>query len=301
MKKIAFFGLGNMGGPMAANLVQAGHLVTGFDPVAVSVQTFVAAGGKAATSVEQACQGADVVISMLPSDALVEDLYLGANGILAALKQRSCLLIDSSTISPQSSRKVSQAAVAQGSQMIDAPVSGGVGGAKAGTLTFMVGGDTDVVAQAEKILQAMGKNIFHAGPAGSGQVVKICNNLLLSIHMIGTSESLNLGVSLGMDPKVLSDIMMKSSGRNWSLEFYNPYPGVMENAPAARQYAGGFAVDLMAKDLGLALASSQTAHIPTPLGHLARDLYVMWSKLGHGGQDFSSILQMLTPSPAAKA
>jgi 3-hydroxyisobutyrate dehydrogenase len=301
MSKIAFFGLGNMGGPMAANLLHAGHTVTGFDPVAAAVESFVAAGGKAADSVEQACLNVDVVVSMLPSDQLVEELYLGPKGILAALNKRSCLLIDSSTISPQASRKVSQAATQHGSRMIDAPVSGGVGGAKAGTLTFMVGGLPDVVAEAEKILQAMGKNIFHAGPAGSGQVVKICNNMLLAIHMIGTSEALNLGVALGMEPKVLSDIMSKSSGRNWSLEVYNPYPGVMENAPASRQYSGGFAVDLMAKDLGLALAASQSAQTATPLGHLARDLFAMWSKLGHGGQDFSSILQLLTPTKAVSA
>jgi 3-hydroxyisobutyrate dehydrogenase len=205
------------------------------------------------------------------------------------------LVIDCSTIAPQSARKVAQAAGARGLTMIDAPVSGGTAGAAAGTLTFIVGGSDAALETARPILSAMGKNIFHAGGHGAGQTAKICNNMLLGILMAGTSEALALGTANGLDPKVLSDIMSKSSGRNWALEVYNPYPGVMDNVPASRDYAGGFGVDLMLKDLGLAAEAALAARAAVPLGELARNLYSLHSQGGAGSLDFSSILKLIGP------
>ncbi len=201
-------------------------------------------------------------------------------------------MLECSTIAPESARKVAQAARDKGVRMIDAPVSGGTGGAVAGTLTFIVGGEPADLEAARGYLEKMGKNIFHAGGAGAGQVAKICNNMLLGILMAGTSEALALGAANGLDPKVLSDIIAKSSGRNWATELYNPWPGVMDHAPASKQYAGGFGVDLMLKDLGLAAESALHARASVPLGELARNLYSLHSAQGHGGLDFSSILKL---------
>src|SRR6185436_3072180 len=196
-----------------------------------------------------------VVISMLPASKHVESLFLGDDGLIGRIAA-GALVIDCSTIAPASAQRVAEAAQARGLAMVDAPVSGGTAGAAAGTLTFIVGGSTDDLERARPILAAMGKNIFHAGGLGAGQTAKICNNMMLGILMAGTAEALALGVANGLDPKVLSGIMSKSSGRNWALELYNPYPGVMENAPASRGYTGGFGVDLMLKDLGLAAESA---------------------------------------------
>jgi 3-hydroxyisobutyrate dehydrogenase len=202
------------------------------------------------------------------------------------------LLIDCSTISPKVSQAVAAAAKSKGFAMIDAPVSGGTAGAQAASLTFMVGGDVADVDRARPLLEKMGKNIFHAGASGSGQTVKVCNNMLLGIQMLGTSEALRLGVANGIDPKVLSDIMSKSSGRNWVLELYNPCPGVMENVPSSRAYAGGFGVDLMLKDLGLATENASDLDANVPLGELSRKLYEEHSKAGNGQLDFSSIFNL---------
>ena len=229
---------------------------------------------------------------MLPASSHVEDLYLGNGGVLKVVKPGT-LIIDCSTIAPQTAKTVYQAAQAAGCAMIDAPVSGGTAGAAAGTLTFIVGGETEALERARPLLEKMGKNIFHAGDHGAGQVAKICNNMLLAIHMIGTAEALNLGTSLGLDAKVLSEIINKSSGRNWSSELYNPFPGVMENVPASRGYSGGFGVDLMLKDLGLAQEAALHAKAATPLGTLARNLYHLHSLAGNGRLDFSSILELL--------
>lgn len=290
MAKIAFIGLGNMGGPMAANLVKKGHEVTGFDLSEAALNQLVAQGGKIAKSALEVAQGAEVVVSMLPSGKHVADLYTEA--FMAQLVPNA-ILIDSSTIDAVTARSVAALAATQGHTMIDAPVSGGTAGAQAGTLTFIVGGATGDFESAKPILEAMGQNIFYAGESGAGQVAKICNNMLLAIHMIGTSEAINLGVRHGLDPKVLSEIMQKSSGRNWSLEVYNPYPGVMENAPASKEYAGGFGVDLMKKDLGLAAEASLDTKSSTPLGSAALNLYNMWSEAGNGKLDFSSIIKFL--------
>lgn len=293
--KIVFIGLGNMGLPMAQNLARAGHAVTGFDLMPASVRQFVAAGGLSSEDQAAALGEADVVITMLPASRHVQGAYLGESGILAQAKA-GALLIDCSTIAPEVAREVAAAAAEKGLRMIDAPVSGGTAGAAAGTLTFMVGGAEADLASARPYLEQMGKNIFHAGPGGSGQTVKICNNMLLGILMIGTSEAIRLGVANGLDPKVVSDVMAKSSGRNWTLEVYNPCPGVADNVPAARGYTGGFGVDLMLKDLGLAVESAGASGASVPLGELARQLYDLHSKAGEGGLDFSSIYKLDTPA-----
>ncbi|MES2104038.1 MAG: 3-hydroxyisobutyrate dehydrogenase, partial [Pseudomonadota bacterium] len=250
-------------------------------------------------SAREAVAGADIVITMLPASRHVENLYLGQPdqpGILPHIAE-GALVIDCSTIAAQATQKVAQAATARGLQMLDAPVSGGTGGAQVGTLTFIVGGDAASLERARPILSAMGKNIFHAGAHGAGQTAKICNNMLLGILMAGTAEALALGVANGLDPKVLSDIMSKSSGRNWALELYNPYPGVMGNVPSSRGYTGGFGVDLMHKDLGLAAEAALASQAATPMGELARNLYGLHSKAGAGARDFSSILELLSRLP----
>lgn len=279
---------------MAANLVSSGHHVVAFDLVQTALDEFVTAGGVAATSAAEAVIDAEVVISMLPAGKHVAGLYLGneeeVSGLLTLLPKGS-LVIDSSTIDAETSRGVGLCADKLGIQFVDAPVSGGTAGAKAGTLSFIVGGELEAFERAESILNAMGKNIFHAGPAGAGQVAKMCNNMLLSVLMAGTSEALRMGVENGLDAKVLSDIMVKSSGRNWALEIYNPVPGVMDGTPASNDYQGGFMVDLMNKDLGLALAAAKASDSAVPLGQKASELFKSHGEEGHGGLDFSSIYQ----------
>lgn len=291
--KIAFIGLGNMGAPMALNLHKAGHQVAAFDLSEEACQRLGTEGVRIADSASNVVRGAEVVISMLPASQHVESLYLG-NGKPGLLTQLpgGTLVIDCSTISAASARKVADAAAKLQIACIDAPVSGGTGGAIAGTLTFMVGGASRDLERARPLLETMGQNIFHAGEAGAGQTAKICNNMLLGILMVGTSEALALGVANGLDPKVLSEIMRRSSGGNWALEKYNPLPGVMENVPASRGYAGGFGTDLMLKDLGLAQENASAVRAATPLGGLARNLYAAHSLGGSGGLDFSSVIRL---------
>ncbi|WP_416140548.1 3-hydroxyisobutyrate dehydrogenase [Halomonas sp. HK25] len=288
---IAFIGLGNMGAPMASNLVKAGHSVTVFDLVESAIQALESEGAKRGESAEAAAKGAEVIISMLPAGAHVKGLYLGRNGepgLLDTLDGKP-LLIDASTISPEDARSVAAAAAERGISYLDAPVSGGVGGAKAGILTFIVGGEVAGFDKAKPVLEAMGKNIFHAGDNGAGQVAKICNNMLLGILMSGTAEALALGVKNGMDPAVLSEIMKQSSGGNWALNVYNPWPGVMEGSAASRDYQGGFLTDLMAKDLGLAWELALGSKSTVPMGSQARNLFALHSAQGNGKLDFSSI------------
>ena len=292
MANVAFIGLGNMGGPMATNLVAAGHSVTVFDLSAEACAQLQAAGAAVAGSAADAASGVDYVISMLPAGKHVAATYMGDGGLLSLLDEATTVL-DCSTIDAATAREVGEAAAAMGIGFMDAPVSGGVAAAAAGTLAFMCGGDAATFAKARLILQDMGKNIFHAGPAGSGQVAKGCNNMLLAIHMIGSCEALEMGARNGLDPKVLSEIMLASSGRNWSLEVYNPYPGVMENAPASNDYKPGFMVDLMVKDLGLAMEIAQLSDVNNSMGQLARELYGQHQESGNGQRDFSSILQQL--------
>ena len=296
MQKIAFIGLGHMGGPMALNLHKAGFAVSAFDLSAEACQKLADEGVAVAESAAASVAGADVVISMLPASQHVESLYLGGgDGKVGLLEHNRAgvLVIDSSTIAAGTSRKVAEAASKRGIAMIDAPVSGGTGGAIAGTLTFMVGAENADLERARPVLEKMGANIFHAGGIGAGQTAKICNNMLLGILMIGTSEALALGVANGLDPKVLSEIMRRSSGGNWALEKYNPMPGVMENAPASKNYAGGFGTDLMLKDLGLAQENAAAVRAATPLGGLARNLYAAHSLAGHGALDFSSVIKLV--------
>jgi len=294
MAKITFIGLGNMGAPMAANLLKAGHDVTVFDLSRPAVEALVAEGARTADSGKAAAEGAECVITMLPAGKHVEAVYLGDDGLLAALPAGT-LVIDSSTIAPETARNVAEQAAERELAFIDAPVSGGVGGAKAGTLTFICGGDASTFEKAKPILEGMGKNIFHAGPHGAGQVAKICNNMLLAILMAGTSEALALGAKNGLDPAVLSEIMKQSSGGNWALNVYNPWPGVMEGVPASREYQGGFLVNLMAKDLGLAFDNAVTNQASIPMGSLARNLFQLHAGQGNGELDFSSILRLYKP------
>ncbi len=289
--KIGFIGLGHMGGPMAQNLLKAGHSLKVFDLMPEALKAAIQAGATAVSSAAEAVAGVDLVVTMLPASRHVEGLYLGKGGLLESIA-KGTLVLECSTIAPESARKVSKAAAEHGIPMLDAPVSGGTAGAAAGTLTFIVGGATADLQAAMQSLQVMGKNIFHAGEAGAGQVAKICNNMLLGIQMAGTAEALALGVANGLDPKTLSDIIAKSSGRNWATELYNPWPGVMANAPASHDYEGGFGVDLMLKDLGLAAEASMQTRATTPLGELARNLYALHSTQGNGKLDFSSILKL---------
>lgn len=292
LETVAFIGLGNMGGPMAKNLVSNGFSVRVFDLMPELLKDLETHGAYAATSAEDACKGASVVISMLPAGKHVSSLYLGEDG-LCNLLDKGSLVIDSSTIDAETARSLHSACEHSSLYCLDAPVSGGVAAAQAGTLAFMCGGTDTSYEKGQSVLQAMGKNIFHAGPAGAGQVAKMCNNMLLAIHMIGTSEALTLGEKNGLDAATLSEIMRASSGDNWSLEKYNPYPGVMPNAPASNDYQPGFMVDLMVKDLGLAMENANQSSSATPLGLLAQSLFEEKQRSGDGKRDFSSIIELI--------
>lgn len=293
MTRIGFVGLGNMGGPMARNLVAAGHEVKVFDLVADLIAAVD--GGVPQDSAGACVEDVDIFISMLPAGRHVESLYLGDDGIIARAGSTT-VLVDSSTIDAETSRKVAVAAGERGIAMLDAPVSGGTAGAEAGALTFMVGGPADAVERARPVLDVMAKNVFHAGDSGAGQLAKICNNMLLAVHMAGTAEALALGVNNGLDPAVLSEIMKQSSGGNWSLNVYNPYPGVMDGVPASRGYEGGFLVDLMSKDLGLAMDAASGTGSTVPLGSLAQNLYRLHREHNDAGRlDFSSIQWLYAP------
>jgi 3-hydroxyisobutyrate dehydrogenase len=293
LPKIAFIGLGNMGSPMALNLLKKGYAVSVFDLVQATMDTLEQAGATQANSALEVVNNADVVIYMLPAGKHVESLYIDEKGLISQLKADT-LVIDSSTIDASTSKAVAHKLAERGIHFIDAPVSGGVGGATAGTLTFIVGGEAQDYATALPILQAMGKNIFHAGQHGAGQVAKICNNMLLSVLMLGTSEALQMGIDNGLDPKVMSDIMLQSSGKNWTLELYNPCPDVMPNVPSSNDYQGGFMVDLMKKDLGLAMDTGIKSQSSTPMGALAQSLYTIHSMQGNGQLDFSSIFNLFS-------
>jgi 3-hydroxyisobutyrate dehydrogenase len=290
MHDVGFIGLGNMGGPMATNLIAAGFTVHVFDLSGEACAALAAQGATVAGSAAEAATGRDFLVSMLPAGRHVAGLYLGDEGLLAALGPGTTVL-DCSTIDAATARTVGEAAEAAAIGFIDAPVSGGVAAAQAGTLAFMCGGDAAVFERAQPVLEVMGRASFHAGPAGAGQVAKACNNMLLAIHMLGTCEALAMGERNGLDPQVLSEIMLASSGRNWSLEVYNPWPGVQEGSPASNEYRPGFMVELMAKDLGLAMDVAETAGIDNRMGQLARDLYAAHLEAGNGARDFSSVLE----------
>jgi 3-hydroxyisobutyrate dehydrogenase len=289
--KISFIGLGHMGAPMAQNLIKAGHALTVFDIVKANVDALTAVGAVAAPSLKHCAARGEIVITMLPSSPHVKAVYLGADSVLAGVA-RGVILIDCSTIDPHGAREVAAQCLAQGNPMADAPVSGGTGGAEAGTLTFMVGSTPQVFEQIAPILKHMGKNIVHCGASGTGQVAKICNNMLLGITMLGVAEAMNLGAALGIDAKVLAGIINTSSGRCWSSDTYNPYPGVMDNVPAARGYTGGFGADLMLKDLGLAVDAARQAKQSVVMGAAAQQLYQLFSAQGFGSKDFSAIINL---------
>ena len=292
MSKIAFIGLGNMGLPMAKNLVAAGHDVTGFDLSAEAKSALKEAGGAAADTIAAAVSAAEVIVSMLPAGKHVSAVYTEAEGVLAQAKA-GALLIDSSTIDVDTARAVSAQAEVAGFAMVDAPVSGGVGGAAAGTLTFMVGGTATSFAAAKPYLDIMGQNIFHAGAAGNGQVAKICNNMLLGISMIGTAEAFTLGEKLGLDAQTLFDISSTASGQCWSMTSYCPAPGPVPTSPANSDYQAGFTAAMMLKDLLLAQEASASASAATPMGQRAAELYTQMADAGHADLDFSGIIREL--------
>ena len=292
MARIGFIGLGNMGLPMAQNLIKAGHQVEGFDVFGAAVEKLKSVGGTGMSSVKIAVARADVVITMLPSGTEVRDVYLGPAGVLESANPAT-LLIDSSTIDVETARIIAMAAEAKGLSMVDAPVSGGVGGAQAATLTFMVGGSEAAFLRAKPVLEAMGKTLVHAGGAGNGQAAKICNNLVLGVSMIAVSEAFVLAEKLGLDHQKLFDISSKSSGQCWSMTSYCPVPGPVPSSPANRDYQAGFTAAMMLKDLKLAQEAARTAGATTPLGAEAAALYGLYVANGHGGRDFSGIIRFL--------
>ena len=292
MSKITFIGLGNMGLPMALNLVKAGHDVTGFDLSDDAKAALQEAGGTAATGIAEAVSAAETVVTMLPAGKHVESVYTTADGVLAHAPA-GALLIDSSTIDVDTARRVSVAATAAGFEMVDAPVSGGVGGAAAGTLTFMVGGTDAGFAAAKPYLDIMGGNIFHAGASGNGQVAKICNNMLLGISMIGTAEAFLLGEKLGLDAQTLFDISSTASGQCWSMTSYCPAPGPVPASPSNNDYQPGFTAAMMLKDLLLSQEAAGSASAATPMGQRATELYTQMADAGHAELDFSGIMKML--------
>ena len=286
--KIAFIGLGNMGGGMAANLVQAGHSVNAFD---LSEPALEAARGKGCATFSDAAEavtGMDAVVSMLPNGEIVRSVYTGS---VIGNAPANAVLLDCSTIDVTSARDVIAAAEAAGHDMVDAPVSGGIAAAEAGTLTFMVGGSETAFKRAEPILQAMGKAVIHAGDAGNGQAAKICNNMLLAIHMTGTADAFAMAEKLGLDPQTFYDISSVSSGQNWSMTSYCPLPGVGPKSPADNGYEGGFATALMLKDLKLAMEAADTAGVAPRIGALAKTLYEAFDDAGNGRRDFSAIIE----------
>ena len=287
--KIAFIGLGNMGGGMAANLVKAGHEVNAFD---LSDEALAAArnnGCTTFTDASDAVQGVDGVVSMLPNGAIVKSVYEGS---VIGKAPEGAVLLDCSTIDVATAKEVIALAEAAGYDMVDAPVSGGIAAANGGTLTFMVGGTVKAFARAEEVLNAMGKAVIHAGDAGAGQTAKICNNMLLAISMIGTAEAMKMAEKLGLDPQKFYEISSQSSGYCWSLNAYTPLPGVGVESPADKDYQGGFATGLMLKDLKLAMDAAQTADAATPLGRHAKELYEQFAE-DNAGLDFSAIIRSL--------
>ncbi len=292
MSRIGFIGLGNMGLPMAVNLIKAGHQVEGVDVNPASVEKLKAAGGANAEFAKVAASRTDVVITMLPAGKHVREVYLGVGGIIENANPGT-LLIDCSTIDVDTARAVASAAEKKELLMLDAPVSGGVGGASAGTLTFMVGGSTQAFTRAQSILEKMGKTIVHAGGAGNGQAAKICNNMILGVSMIAISEAFVLAEKLGLDHQKLFDISSKSSGQCWSMTTYCPVPGPVPTSPANRDYAAGFTAAMMLKDLRLAQDAAKTSGAKTALGANAERIYSAYVESGEAGRDFSSIIRFV--------
>jgi 3-hydroxyisobutyrate dehydrogenase len=292
MASIGFIGLGNMGLPMMANLVKAGHRVRAFDVRREAIDAAADRGATAALSAAEAVAGAEFVITMLPNSPEVEAAYLGEGGILAGARA-GLACIDMSTIDPGTTRRVGERLAEARVRMLDAPVSGGVPRATDGTLTIMVGGDADLFETARPVLGAMGANVIHIGPLGAGEVAKICNNLLAGVSMIAVAEAMTIGMRAGVDPKVLHEVIRKSSGACWALEHNCPVPGLSPRAASNADFAPGFMTDLMAKDLALARATARDVGAPCFTGSLAHDLYALASRHGLGHRDFSSVIRVL--------
>ena len=290
MSKIAFIGVGNMGGGMALNLVNAGHDVRAFDLSADALARVTAGGATAAASAGDAADGADAIVTMLPAGTHVRAAY---ETTLFAAARADVILIDCSTIDVSTARTLGEAAAARGLAMVDAPVSGGTAAADAGTLTFMVGGPAAAFDMARPILEHMGKAVIHAGGPGMGQAAKICNNMILGATMVATAEAFVLAEKLGLDAQTFFDISSKASGQSWSMTSYCPVPGPVPTSPANRDYAGGFAAALMLKDLKLALEAASSAGASVPMGAAAESLYQLLVNNGGGGNDFSSIVRLL--------
>jgi 3-hydroxyisobutyrate dehydrogenase len=289
--RIAFIGLGNMGGGMAANLVKAGHRVAAFDLSDAAQAKAKENGCEVFLTVREAVAGAEAVVSMLPNGSIVGNVY--ESGVIGYAPENS-ILLDCSTIDVATARAVASSAAAKGYSMVDAPVSGGIAAANGGTLTFMVGGTAEAFARADPILAAMGKAVIHAGGIGAGQAAKICNNMLLGASMIATCEAFALAEKLGLDLQTFYDISSKASGQNWSMTSYCPVPGVGPASPADNNYQGGFATALMLKDLKLAMEAAESVSANTPMGKRAAELYAAFDAAGAGGNDFSAIIKTLT-------
>ena len=289
---VGFVGLGNMGQNMAKHLLKAGHRLVIYDVSASAIRPLADAGAVVAESPADLAQKSDRVLTMVPTSAHVMEVYAGQNGILSGVKAGS-ILMDSSTIDPQTSVKVSQLAQQKGAVFLDTPVTGAVPAARNASLTFLVGGKANEVDTIKDLLLCMGKNVIHCGPVGSGEAAKICNNMLLAVTMVGTAETLNLARRLGLDPKLMTQILNISSGRSWSSEVYNPVPGVMENVPAANNYDGGFKTELLTKDLGLAQSEATRANSPTPMGTLAHQIYRLMLNNGYASKDFSIVYRFM--------
>jgi 3-hydroxyisobutyrate dehydrogenase len=292
MTQIGFIGLGHMGYPMAQNLIKAGHAVTGFDIDSAAAERLIAVAGKVASAIDVVCAGAEVVITMLPSGKEVREVYLGSGGVLASAPD-GALLIDCSTIDVESARAVAAAARVNELRMIDAPVSGGVAGAEAATLTFMVGGSDIAFEKAKPILAAMGKTIVHAGGSGAGQAAKICNNMILGVSMIAVCESFNLAGKLGLDAQKLFDIASQSSGECWAMKKCCPVPGPVPTSPANRDFKPGFTAAMMLKDLRLAQAAAKASGAKAPMVAGAAALYDLFVDQGDAATDFSGIIKLL--------
>ena len=293
--KVGFVGTGTMGQPMVANLLKKDFVVVAYDVVPAALAAVVKLGARACGSAAEAATQTDLVVTMLPSSSHVEAVYLGAGGVLEGVAQGR-LCVDMSTIDPAVSRRVAERLRQRGVRFIDAPVSGGVGGAEKATLAIMVGGEVTDLEEARPALAAMGANIIHVGPVGSGEVAKVCNNLIAGVAMVAVSEAFRIAEGFGVDPKILTDVISKSSGNTWAMQYGHPVPGMVPAAAANRDYAPGFMTDLMAKDLGLAVNAARELRVPVVVAPAAQQILRLASSHGYGRKDFSSVYAFLKPS-----
>jgi 3-hydroxyisobutyrate dehydrogenase len=292
---VAFIGVGAMGRPMMANVLNKGFTVTAYDIVPAALEAAVTLGAKAARSAADAAKAGDIVVTIVPSASHVEAVYLGPGGVLEGVAAGR-LCVDMSTVDPGTSQKVGAALHAKGVRFIDAPVSGGVGGATAGTLAIMIGGDAKDVEEARPVLATMGANLIHVGPIGAGEVAKLCNNLIAGVAAVAVSEAFRIAEGFGVDPKVLTDVISKSSGNTWFMEKAHPVPGIVPTAASSRDYEAGFTTDLMAKDLGLAVTAARQLRVPVLVSSIAQQVLRLASSHGLGKKDFSSVYLFLKPS-----